>query len=516
MEHNRLVEASFDQARVVDVAVVRSIRYFGPLLDTLCRVKAALNRTDMDYGGRLHDVSMRSRHDSAASSSRSRASRIWLDVGDLLSWQRDHVTGIQRVMACVAAEFLKMRSRSMQIRFCRHLEEAGFIEVSAEKLRPCIHRLAGEENPTPSPRKFSDQLRAIYGRLSRAIEPNPREPNTSLKARVKRPLRRIELWFVRRWLRANGIFRDRDILLNLGSSWEHPVQQATLAKIRRNTDLQYVVLIHDLIPWRLPQFFIPELVQRFVAWARDTAISADRLLVTSACSRDDLLAFTKEFEIREKPITMVRLGREKTSDLNTTIPVDLEQIPAGFVLCVGTVEPRKNHRLLLRTWSRLLQRNDRSVVPTLIWAGREGWMVDELLAEVAASNFLDGRLMWLGREGGLSDSALHGLYRACLFTMFPSIYEGWGLPVSESLAHGKFCIASNASSIPEIGGDLVDYHGPEDLEECLALAERAIFDPHYRAVKEERIRLDYEMPSWVECSQAILKACRSSESASND
>jgi glycosyltransferase involved in cell wall biosynthesis len=426
------------------------------------------------------------------------------------------VTGIQRVMICVAAEFLKMHSRGMQICFCRHLEEIGFVEISADKLRRCIHRHAGEENPVSPPRKVSDQLRIIYGRLSRAIEPNPREPDTSLKARVKRPLRRIELWFVRRWLRANGIFKDKDVLLNLGSSWEQPVHRATLTKIRRDTDLQYVVLIHDLIPWRLPQFFIPELVQRFVAWARDTVNSADRLLVTSACSRDELLAFTKEFEIGEKPITMVRLGRERTSDLNTMIPVDLEQMPAGFVLCVGTVEPRKNHQLLLRTWSKLLQRHDRSVVPTLIWAGRQGWMVDELLDELDASNFLDGKLMWLGREGGLSDSTLHGLYRACLFTMFPSIYEGWGLPVSECLAHGKFCIASNASSIPEIGGDLVDYHGPEDLEKCLELAERVIFDPHYRAAKEERIRQEYKMPSWAECSQAILKACRSPASASND
>jgi glycosyltransferase involved in cell wall biosynthesis len=474
----------------------------------------ALERIDMDGAGQLHGAPIRPQRASGAPSFRFRGRKIWLDVGDLLSWQHDHVTGIQRVMVCVAAEFLKLHSRDKQIGFCRHIEETGFIEVSADKLRLSIHRLAGDEIPVLPPRRITNLLRTIYGRLSRVIEPDPREPYTSLKARVKRPLRWIELWFVHRWLRANGIFKDRDVLLNLGSSWEQPVHRATLAKIRGDTDLQYVVLIHDLIPWRLPELFIPELVQRFVAWARDTVNSADRLLVTSACSRDDLLAFTKEFDIRARPITMVRLGRERTSDLNTTIPVDLEQMAAGFALCVGTVEPRKNHQLLLRTWSRLLQRHDRSVVPTLIWAGREGWMVDELLDELDASNFLDGKLMWLGREGGLSDSTLHGLYRACLFTMFPSIYEGWGLPVSESLAHGKFCIASNASSIPEIGGDLVDYHGPEDLEKCLELAERAIFDSNYREAKEERIRREYRMPSWAECSQGILEACSISISAS--
>ena len=239
--------------------------------------------------------------------------------------------------------------------------------------------------------------------------------------------------------------------------------------------------------------------------------SADRLLVTSASSRADLLEFTKELELGERPITVVRLGQERVSQLDTPLPVELQHIPASFVLCVGTVEPRKNHRLLLRTWSRLLQRHERSVVPALIWAGREGWMFEELLAEAEASNFLDGKLIWLGRAAGLPDTVLHGLYRACLFTMFPSIYEGWGLPVSESLAHGKFCIASNASSIPEIGGDLIDYHQPEDLDACLALVERAIFDPNYRAAREARIRREYKVTSWEECSQSLLEACMLSQ-----
>ncbi len=135
-------------------------------------------------------------------------------------------------------------------------------------------------------------------------------------------------------------------------------------------------------------------------------------------------------------------------------------------------------------------------------------MVDGLLAELDQNNFLDGKLIWLGSKGGLPDNTLHGLYRACLFTMFPSTYEGWGLPVSESLAHGKLCLASNASSIPEIGGDLIDYYAPDNLEECLELTEQAIFDPRYRAEKEERIRQEYRMPSWAECSQSILEACR--------
>ena len=385
----------------------------------------------MDSAVRFHDGPSRSRRILASSYFRRRGTRIWLDVGDLLTWQHDHVTGIQRVLVSVAAEFLKLYARGEPIGFCRHADETGFIEVKADKLSPSIRRLAGEEIPILPRRRFTNPLRAIYGRLSRAIEPDAREPYTSLKARVKRPLRRIELWFVRRRLRANSFFRDQDILLNIGSSWEQPMHRVALAKMRAETSLRYIVLIHDLIPWRLPQFFVPALVQRFVAWARDTVVSADRLVVTSSSSGKDVVEFTKECKISERPINVVRLGQERISELGASVPVELQELPAGFVLCVGTVEPRKNHQLLLRTWSELLQRHDRSAVPTLVWAGREGWMVHDLLAGVEASNFLDGKLIWVGRENGLSDASLHRLYTACLFTMFPSIYEGWGLPVSE-------------------------------------------------------------------------------------
>jgi glycosyltransferase involved in cell wall biosynthesis len=268
--------------------------------------------------------------------------------------------------------------------------------------------------------------------------------------------------------------------------------------------LRYAALFYDLIPWRLPQFFPAAMVPQFVGWARATLLVADRLLTISDCSRRDLLALAKAFDVPNNPITVIRLGRERSEELDAPLPAELARTPVGFVLCVSTVEVRKNHVLLVRAWSRLLQRHEPSVVPHPVWIGHEGWMIDGLLAELAEGNFLDGNLLWLGREGGLPNSTLRGLYRACLFTMYPSTYEGWGLPVSESLAHGKLCIGSNTSAIPEAGGDLIDYHAPDDLDKCVELTERAIFDPDYRAAREWRIRREFRMPSWAECAQDMI------------
>ncbi len=295
------------------------------------------------------------------------------------------------------------------------------------------------------------------------MEQRSHESPSSLIARSRRLGRNLEVKILRKALRADKIFRPQDVLLNVGSSWQRRGYAAALAAIRHESDVRYIVLIHDLIPWRAPQYFTPELAAEFLEWAQSTLATADRILTTSQSTRRDFFAFKEAFDIPERPVSVVGLGRERPVDMTDTLPEELRRSPAGFVLCVGTVEVRKNHRLLVETWLKLLQRHDPADVPVLLWVGREGWLIDDLLAEIDRSNFIDGKLLWLGQQEGLPDSSLHGLYRACLFTMFPSYYEGWGLPVSESLAHGKLCIASSASSIPEVGGDLIDYHAPDDL-----------------------------------------------------
>ena len=80
--------------------------------------------------------------------------------------------------------------------------------------------------------------------------------------------------------------------------------------------------------------------------------------------------------------------------------------------------------------------------------------------------------------------------------MYPSIYEGWGLPVGESFAHGKYCIASNAASLPEVGGTLVDYFDPLDFMDCYRKVLRAIAEPAYVQQRETLIRSTYQPTAW--------------------
>jgi glycosyltransferase involved in cell wall biosynthesis len=186
-------------------------------------------------------------------------------------------------------------------------------------------------------------------------------------------------------------------------------------------------------------------------------------------------------------------------------PLDADEkvigFPRPFVLFVSTIEVRKNHRLLVRVWRRLLERHGADAIPTLIFAGQIGWLVDDLMADLAASGYLGGKIVLMP---GLSEAELRQAYRSCLFTVFPSLCEGWGLPVAESLVQGKFCVASNCTSIPEVGGDLIDYFDPTDDDDALAKIERVLLDPAYLAAREARLRAQYRPRTWADCVSALV------------
>jgi glycosyltransferase involved in cell wall biosynthesis len=217
-------------------------------------------------------------------------------------------------------------------------------------------------------------------------------------------------------------------------------------------------------------------------------------------SHDALRALSPGIESPLPPVEVIELGTCLSDRLDNGAQRTIS-LPERYVLFVSTIEIRKNHRLLVRVWRRLLERHGWDAVPTLLFAGRIGWLVEGLMAELAASRYLDGKIVHMA---DLSDRELRQAYRGCLFTIFPSLCEGWGLPIAESLAQGKACLASNRTSIPEVGDDLVDYFDPTDEADALAKVERLLFEPAYLAAREARVRTDYRPRTWADCVQSLI------------
>jgi glycosyltransferase involved in cell wall biosynthesis len=221
------------------------------------------------------------------------------------------------------------------------------------------------------------------------------------------------------------------------------------------------------------------------------------VLTISEHSRRDLALEASRRGLPLPPTATIRLGDEPGTGPEARPRALPAWLDGPFALYVSTIGLHKNQGLLLHVWRRLLQEHTHGI-PPLVLAGGPGWRAEEFARDLRADPPLARYVILLS---GVGDDGLRWLYRHCLFTLYPSFYEGWGLPVAESLVHGKPCIASNASSLPEVGGDLVDYHDPLDGATCQALVERALFEPGWLASRAERIRALFCPTHWREAAR---------------
>ena len=175
--------------------------------------------------------------------------------------------------------------------------------------------------------------------------------------------------------------------------------------------------------------------------------------------------------------------------------------PRRYALLVGTVEARKNHLLALKGWRQLIERLGQDAVPDLVCIGRLGWHADEFLDQYVATHGLSGKVSLLSNS--VSDVDLARFYAHAQFTVYPSRYEGWGLPVSESLAFGKVAITANNSSLPEAGGDLASYFISDDVDDFVRVIESDGLDDAARAKREGRIAAEFEDLTWQHVANSI-------------
>jgi glycosyltransferase involved in cell wall biosynthesis len=143
----------------------------------------------------------------------------------------------------------------------------------------------------------------------------------------------------------------------------------------------------------------------------------------------------------------------------------------------------------------------------VVIAGKRGWLVDNLFYLIENDQIIKQKIIFINDA---TDSEIAWLFQNCLFTIYPSLYEGWGLPIAESLFYGKFCLSSNASSMPEIGGSLVEYFSPNDPVSMMELVKKYSNNLKLLNDKESEIRKKYEPTSWddtfAEVEKRILSA----------
>ncbi|MDF0487751.1 glycosyltransferase [Sphingomonas sp. H39-1-10] len=298
------------------------------------------------------------------------------------------------------------------------------------------------------------------------------------------------------------------LLINLGTSWWIPNYFMFVRKAKEQAGIRYLPFVHDMIPLVRSELCPPLLVRDFMAWIVSVLDHADCYLVNSLSTRNDLMKVSAYLERPISPdrIEVIRLDAipGKVAEVGDRAALKSFGLQRGsYVLCVSTIEPRKNHVLAFEAWYRLIDRHGARQVPKLVCVGNSGWMNEPVHAYLKARPDLMAKVQIFSN---VSDEELDQLYEGCLFTLYPSHYEGWGLPVTESLGHGKVPLCSKISSIPEAGGDLADYFSPDSRTELTEGIERLAFDPAYRRSREQNIVRHFRPRSWNDISGQILSS----------
>lgn len=427
---------------------------------------------------------------------------IWFEVEDLLRHFRfaSTATGIQRVSAQILLEAQRLHGASGRVRFCRLSFGTGRFEaVDWATVEQTLEAPPGRNGPADiwAARKPRQGLLRTAMVLAHAA-PRFARWLPSLVA----PVLRDRVAGGARQRRFVAGLKPGDVIVALGGPWINPRYVAQLADLKRATGVRFALLIHDVIPLVDPGAFGTVTLNAFATFVGQVMRHCDALWTVSDSSRRDLVDYAARVGWPLPPIDVLRLG----TGFGVPMPAAAaapRALPQSYVLFVSTIEVRKNHLFLVRVWRRLIERHGGDKVPALVFVGRVGWKVEALLAELAACRFLGGKIEL---HSDFTDADVSEAYRRCLFTIYPSRHEGWGLPVAESLSHGKFCIASDSSSLPEVGGDFVDYIDPGDEADAVAKIERALFEPDYRAAREARIRASYRPPSWADCARTLVEA----------
>jgi glycosyltransferase involved in cell wall biosynthesis len=440
---------------------------------------------------------------------------VWFEVEDFVRYF-DHFpnpTGSQRVPFEIFVEAARIYGPGGRVRFCRlSVYTKQLIPVDFSVVKSAYFNPPGAKAPWKAVWEPA-RLLSDFSRMLPVVAANPRF-FLGLAGTAIRDFLELAL----RPRRFRNAARPGDILVMLGASWAVPGYAQKIAAAKARHGVRFAALVYDMIPVENEDMVEPHHTLRFRKWLTETVPIADALLTISAYSRRALQDFARAAGWTMPPVEVIRLGGEwsqrpaarsageegrKPARQMRLPQMDLPQmdLPQRYALFVSTIEIRKNHRLLVRLWRRLIERHGADAVPVLIFAGQVGWMVDDLLADLAASNWLGGKVE---HRPGLSDVELDVVYGRCLFTLFPSLAEGWGLPVAESLAHGKFCLASNRTSIPEVGGDLIDYFDPADVDDVVTRLERLLFEPGYLAARETRLRAEYRPATWADCARSVV------------
>jgi hypothetical protein len=419
-------------------------------------------------------------------------SRIIMDVTQLAHWT-GKITGIPRVMDELAKRLQKTDAQILFATWDPHKQEfyeIDFQKTLVQRAGVIYKQPQGDSTAKQSTsfnqallRKVAKKALAAVGRVSPDIA-------NDVKSRVAQA-------------RVNNYepvpFNDGDILFIPWGEWWNPAFKDCLLRLHKK-QVRLVHVIHDIGPTVWPQFF--EQVDVSPADYNASILpKCDLILAVSKNTKNELTQWLKQQSLPLPRIEVFRLGDD--------IKISKPQKPADpafitsklkgndFILCVGTVEAKKNHQLFYYVYKLAKARGIE--LPKLVVVGRRGYQTEATIKTMTLDPDVKDKFVFLFNT---SDEELSWLYDHCMFTVLASFHEGWGIPIAESLARGVPVLSSNTSSMIEIAPGITEHFSPASSDECLAAITAWAVPKNLQKAKNKA--KSYKKVSWNQTSEQVF------------
>jgi len=426
-----------------------------------------------------------------------------IDVTQLVHWQ-GRLTGIPRVMQELAVRF---PGEQRDVIFVSWVKEVGdMCEVNLDAT------LAIRGNGIEYVKSHTSSAQEATNTIEAPVEPTKLSLTRRSKTLAKKVLRRIGaednrfVAGVRSSLFQKELATYKRLEISKGDVFFIPAGEwwddnfISLVLSYQQQGVKIVQVAHDLLPIVTPQFS-GHATESLSTYNSKIMPVASLVLANSESTKKDLVNWLSSKNLPVPKVEVFRIGEDFTFE-SPTEPTDEVFKSTGlkgqdFIIAVGTIEARKNHALLYYTYKLAKARN--ITLPKLLLVGRRGWMTNDVYEYITNDPETKNDIIPLH---DISDPELSWLYDNSLFTIYPSFYEGWGMPIAESIMRGVPCLASNTSSMPEVAPGFAHYFTPSSTDELLD-GIMTMLKPGYLEKEKAKLK-DYKPTTWDDSFAQVI------------